>query len=162
MAVDSQVTDRVTVEVLVDASPETIFEFFTDPEKMVRWKGTAADLDARPGGVYDVQVTQQARARGEYVEVEPPARVVFTWGWDGDDDVPPGSSTVEVTLEPRAESTLVRLVHSGLPESKRALHREGWEHFTSRLQVAAAGGDPGPDPMLAQDNQATWEGDADG
>jgi uncharacterized protein YndB with AHSA1/START domain len=125
---------------------------------MVRWKGTAAELDPRPGGVYRVDVTHQALARGEYVEIDPPKRVVFTWGWEGDDAVPPGSSTVEVTLEPRDESTLVRLVHGGLPEDKRQLHREGWEHFGARLRIAASGGDPGPDPLVTQDNQARWEG----
>jgi uncharacterized protein YndB with AHSA1/START domain len=162
VAIDSSVEGRVVVEVLVDASAETIFPFFTDPEKMVRWKGTRAELDPRPGGTYSVDVTHQALARGEYVELDPPTRVVFTWGWEGDDAVPPGSSTVEVTLEPQGGSTLVRLAHSGLPEDKRELHREGWEHFGARLRVAAAGGDPGPDPMLGQDNQAKWEGDADG
>ena len=159
MAIRSTVTDRVTVEVLVDASPETIFEFFIDPEKMTRWKGTRAELDPVPGGVYSVDVTHQHHARGEYVAIEPPRRVVFTWGWEGDDSVPPGSSTVEITLEPQGESTLVRLVHSGLPEDKRDLHREGWEHFASRLAIAGTGGDPGPDPMLEQDSQAKWEGE---
>jgi uncharacterized protein YndB with AHSA1/START domain len=156
------VADRVVIEVEVEASPETIFPFFTDPEKMVRWKGTAAELDPRPGGIYSVDVTSQALARGEYVEVDPFRRVVFTWGWQGDGAVPPGSSTVEVTLEPRGDSTLVRLVHSGLPEDKRELHREGWDHFLDRLRIAAPGGDPGPDPLLTQDNQAKWEGEADG
>lgn len=151
--------DAVVLEVLVEAEPATVFEFFVDPEKMVRWKGTRADLDPRPGGLYSVDVTGQARARGAYVELDPPRRVVFTWGWDGDPDVPPGSSTVEVTLEARGESTLVRLVHSGLPPAKRALHREGWEHFTERLRVAAGGGDPGPDPLLDRDDTARWKGE---
>ena len=159
MAIRSTVTDLVTVEVLVKASPETIFDFFTDPEKMTRWKGTRAELDPRPGGIYSVDVTPQAHARGQYVEIDPPRRVVFTWGWDGDESVPPGSSTVEITLEPQGEATLVKLVHSDLPEGKRDLHREGWEHFVSRLTIAAAGGDPGPDPMLQQESQAKWEGE---
>lgn len=159
MAIRSTVTDRVTVEALVEASPETIFPFFTDPEKMVRWKGTQAELDPRPGGVFSVDVTHQAHARGEYVAIDPPRRIVFTWGWDGDDVVPPGSSTVEITLEPQGDATLVRLVHTDLPEDKRDLHREGWEHFMSRLSIAAPGGDPGPDPLLQQDSQAKWEGE---
>jgi uncharacterized protein YndB with AHSA1/START domain len=162
VGVDSSVTDKVTIEVVVEATPETIFPFFTDPEKIVRWKGIAADLDPRPGGTYSVDVSRQALARGEYVEIDPPKRVVFTWGWEGDQEVPPGSSIVEVTLEPSGDSTLVRLVHSGLPEAKRDVHREGWEHFMSRLQIAASGSDPGPDPLLSQDNQAKWEGEADG
>lgn len=53
----SERDDAVALEVLVDAEPATIFEFFTDPEKMVRWKGTSAELEARPGGVYSVDVT---------------------------------------------------------------------------------------------------------
>jgi uncharacterized protein YndB with AHSA1/START domain len=162
MATDSAVADTVTVKVLVQASPETIFEFFVDPEKMVRWKGTRAELDPRPGGIYSVEVTHQAMARGEYVEVDPPHRVVFTLGWQGDESVPPGSSTVEVTLEAQGDATLVRLVHSGLPEDKRELHREGWEHYGARLKVAVTGGDPGPDPNLHQDHRAKWEGEANG
>jgi uncharacterized protein YndB with AHSA1/START domain len=162
VGVDSSVADKVTVEVNVEASPETIFPFFIDPEKLVRWKGMSAELDPRPGGIYSVDVTPQALARGKYLEIDPPRRVVFTWGWEGDEEVPPGSSTVEVTLEPNVDSTLVRLVHSGLPAAKRDLHREGWEHFAARLAIAAPGGNPGPDPLVSQDNQAKWEGDRDG
>lgn len=157
MTIRSTVTDEVTVEMEIEASPETIFDFFIDPEKTTRWMGTRADLEPVPGGTYSVDVTDQALARGRYVEIDPPRKVIFTWGWEGDDSVPPGSSTVEITLEPQEASTLVRLVHSGLPEGKRDLHREGWEHFGSRLTVAATGGDPGPDPMLQQNGQAKWE-----
>lgn len=160
MALDGAGDDgAVTLEVLIEAAPETIFEFFCDPEKMVRWKGISATLDPRPGGLYSVDVTGQALARGRYVAVEPPRRVVFTWGWAGDAAVPPGSSTVEVTLEPRGDATVVRLTHTGLPQEKHELHREGWEHFTARLVIAAAGGDPGPDPMVSQDNAARWKGE---
>ena len=159
MTIRSTITDRVTVEVVIDALPETIFEFFTDPERMTRWQGTSAELDPVPGGVFSVDVTHQAHARGEFVEIEPPRRVVFTWGWEGDDAVPPGSSTVEITLEARDEATLVRLVHTELPADKRDLHREGWEHFAARLAIAATGGDPGPDPLLEQDSQAKYQGE---
>ena len=137
-------TDVITHELRIEARPETVFPFLTDPDKMTRWKGDWAQLDARPGGVYHVQIGQ-AIVLGEFVELDPPRRVVFTWGWEGSDTVPPGSSTVEVTLTPDGESTILRLVHRDLPAEERAEHEGGWNHFLPRLATAAAGGDPGPD-----------------
>jgi uncharacterized protein YndB with AHSA1/START domain len=141
-------TQAIEREMHIDASPETVFDFFTDPAKMVRWKGATATLDPRPGGVYRVQMNEQAIAVGEYVEVDPPNRVVFTWGWEGDYvATPPGSSTVEVTLTPDGDGTLVRLVHSGLPSAESVeAHGLGWDQYMPRLAIAAAGGDPGEDP----------------
>jgi uncharacterized protein YndB with AHSA1/START domain len=141
-------TEAIEREVRIDASPETVFDFFTDPAKMVRWKGVTAILDPRPGGVYRVQMNEQAVALGEYVVVDPPNRLVFTWGWEGGDAVtPPGSSTVEVTFVPDGDGTLVRLVHTGLPspESVEA-HGHGWDEYMPRLAIVAAGGNAGEDP----------------
>lgn len=135
-------------EVRIDATPETVFEFFTDPAKMVRWKGTEATLDPRPGGVYRVRMNERAITRGEFVEVDPPNRIVFTWGWEGDFvATPPGSSTVEVTFTPDGDGTLVRLVHRDLPTAESVeAHGHGWDMYMPRLAIAAAGGDAGPDP----------------
>lgn len=144
--------DAVEREVRIAARPETVFEFFTDPEKMIRWKGRRAELDARPGGTYRVEINDQAIALGEYVEVDPPGRIVFTWGWEGQEGgqgehaVPPGSSRVEITLEPHGDGTLVRLRHLDLPAESRELHGQGWDLYLGRLTAAASGGDPGPDP----------------
>lgn len=149
MAQSSQ-SDAVEVEVRIAARPETIFPFFTDPAKMTRWKGVTADLDARPGGIYRVNITGRDIAQGKYVEVVPHSRVVFTWGWEGEGNpVPPGSSTVDVTLTPDGDETVVRLRHYDLPADQRDGHREGWQHYMERLAVAAAGGDPGPDPWAS-------------
>ena len=140
-------TVSVTREVRIAASPETIFPFFTDPEKMRKWKGSAPELDPSPGGNFRVDVSPGAVVVGRYVEIDPPHRVVFTWGWEGDPHVPPGASTVEVTLTPDGDETVVTLRHSGLPSDESgAAHAAGWDHFLPRLVVAAAGGDPGPDP----------------
>jgi uncharacterized protein YndB with AHSA1/START domain len=144
--------DAVEREVRIAARPETVFEFFTDPEKMIRWKGRRAELDARPGGTYRVEINDQAVALGEYVEVDPPGRIVFTWGWEGQESgqgehaVPPGSSRVEITLEPLGDGTLVRLRHLDLPADAREIHGQGWDLYLGRLTAAASGGDPGPDP----------------
>jgi uncharacterized protein YndB with AHSA1/START domain len=78
--VEAGTSQVVECEVRIDASPETIFDFFTDPAKAVRWMGERATLDPRPGGVYEVEMRNQYTAIGEYVEVDPPHRVVFTWG----------------------------------------------------------------------------------
>lgn len=142
----AETTTGVQREVRIDARPETVFEFFTDPEKMVLWKGTTAELDSRPGGTYRVNVAGEHVVRGEYVEIEPPTRIVVTWGWEEEGaSVEPGGSTVEVTLEPDGDGTLVRLSHRDLPEAAREPHAMGWDHYLPRLAIAAAGGDAGPD-----------------
>ncbi len=135
-------THLVDMSIRIEAAPEAVFEFFTDPEKMVRWKGTAAKLDPRPGGVYRVDVNDQQIAVGEYVEIVPPERVVFTWGWEGNEGLPPGSTRVEITLTADGDGTVVRLLHTELPSEQAAVqHGQGWDFFLNRLQIAAAGGD---------------------
>lgn len=138
------ISEPVTLEVMIDASPETVFEFFVDPRKMRRWMGRHTELDPRSGGVFAVD-NGDDRARGVFLAVEPPERVVFTWGWEGSDLVPPGSSTVTVVLEATDGGTLVRLVHSDLPVGEDIRHSHGWTHYLGRLTKAAVGIDPGSD-----------------
>jgi uncharacterized protein YndB with AHSA1/START domain len=139
--------NAVVSEIHIAAPPEVVFDYFVDPEKMQRWFGSRVQLQPRSGGPYAVDINPQARARGAYLEVEPPLRVVFSFGWEDDQNVPPGSTTVEVTLVRDGDGTHVRLVHRGLrtPEM-REQHLHGWQLYVTRLSVAAAGGDPGPDP----------------
>jgi uncharacterized protein YndB with AHSA1/START domain len=147
----------IELERRIAARPETVFSFFTDPERFIRWQGVEAKLDARPGGMFRLTVTGRSRvvASGEYLEVDPPRRVVFTWGWEQIDGLPegmaglePGTSTVEVVLAPEGDGTILRLRHSGLPtEANMAIHGQGWDSTLDRLAIAAAGGDPGPDPL---------------
>jgi len=129
----------------IAAPPEVVFEYFTRPEALVRWLGEAAVLDPRPGGEFTVRF-RGASVRGYYLEVDRPRRVVISWGRDGSAGFPPGTSTLEVTLVPDGEGTTVRVVHDGLPPAEAVRHAQGWAHFLPRLAVAAAGGDPGPDP----------------
>ncbi len=136
----------VVSEVRVAANPEVVFPFFTDPSLMVRWMGDEAMLNPRAGGAYRIRVAGRHVARGEYVEVDPPRRVVLTWGWEDEDAlVASGSSTVEVELFPEGEETIVRLTHRDLPAESREPHGAGWEHYLARLAAATGGGDPGPD-----------------
>jgi len=133
-------------EILIDATPETIWPFLTEPEKHVEWEGTVAEIDPRPGGLYRVLVAGQSQSAGEYVEVVPREKVVFTFGWEQEGHpIPPGSTTVEISLHPEGDRTRVRLVHRGLPDDAISDHGEGWAHYLGRLEIAAAGGDAGPD-----------------
>jgi uncharacterized protein YndB with AHSA1/START domain len=140
-------------ELEIAARPETVWEFLVDPDKLMRWKGVAVGpFEPRPGGAYCVEVIPGNTAAGEFVEVDPPRRLVFTWGWKPGAAGPagslaPGSSTVEIELVPNGDGTTVRFTHRGLPTAESAeSHAHGWEHYLPRLAVAAGGGDPGPDP----------------
>jgi uncharacterized protein YndB with AHSA1/START domain len=150
-------TVLVEREIEIAASPETVWEFLVDPEKAIRWMGCSASFDPRPGGQYRVEVVPGEVAVGEFVELDPPRRLVHTWGWDRGQmtSVPPGSSTVEIDLIPAGDGTTVRFRHSGLPDADaRQKHAHGWDHYLERLGAVAGGDDPGPDPWLRQDDGA--------
>jgi uncharacterized protein YndB with AHSA1/START domain len=135
---------EVVHEVVLRAPPDEVFEMFVDADKLVRWIGISADIEARADGQFRFEVLPGQYCLGRYVLVDRPRTVVFTWGWsDPSMGVPPGSSVVEVTLEPEdsGRSTRLRLVHRQLPDSEQArvLHDDGWTRFLARLQAAVAG-----------------------
>ena len=135
-------------EIVVDATPQTIWPFLVEPERHVEWLGTVADIDPRPGGRYRVLVGGKNQAVGEYVDVVPFERVVFTFGWDQPGNpITPGSTTVEISLLPEGEKTRGRLAHRGLPDDAVGDHTHGWDHYLDRLATAGTGGDAGPDEI---------------
>jgi uncharacterized protein YndB with AHSA1/START domain len=147
-------TDAGVLEVSVHiaAQPETVFPYFTDPARYVQWMGEKATLDPVPGGVYRVSMRDGVEVAGEFVEVDPPRRLVFTWGWQGDEAVVPGSTRVVVTFMAEDGGTRVVLRHHDLPDDAQRLHhREGWDMYLARLGVRVSGGDPGPDPNATGD-----------
>jgi uncharacterized protein YndB with AHSA1/START domain len=138
--------DPLTASVHIEAAPERVFEYFTSPEAIVRWMGDYALLEPSSGGAFEVDING-VPVRGRYLEVEPPHRLLISWGHAGSDRLPPGASTVEVRLSPAGGGTRVEIEHRDLPEDMRDAFGRGWPHFVARLAVAAAGGDPGPDPL---------------
>jgi uncharacterized protein YndB with AHSA1/START domain len=138
--------EPLTASVHIEAAPEQVFEYFTSPEAIVRWMGDYALLQPVPGGAFEVDING-VPVRGRYLEVEPPHRLLISWGHAGSDRLPPGASTVEVRLTPAGGGTQVEIEHRDLPADLRAGFGRGWPHFLRRLAVAAAGGDPGPDPL---------------
>ena len=131
----------------IDATPETVFAYFTDPVKLVAWMGVEATLDPRPGGICRITFSSEATMLGRFRELDPPHRLTFTWGWEEQlFGVVPQSTLVEISLVPDGEGTLLRLAHQGLPVHATRFHGAGREHHLPRLAVAAGGGDPPPDP----------------
>jgi uncharacterized protein YndB with AHSA1/START domain len=151
-------TETTTIErqLSIAASPETVWQFFVDPEKATKWMGMTADLDPRPGGVYRCNVIPGHTARGEFVELDPPRRLVFTWGWEKsgheENPVTPGSSTIEIELTPEGDGTSLLFIHRDLPSVEATeSHAHGWDHYLPRLEIAAHGDDAGEDPWLTQE-----------
>jgi uncharacterized protein YndB with AHSA1/START domain len=141
-------TDAVQ-ELLIQARPSTIFPYLTDPSKFVLWMGTDVTIVASPGGEFRALCGGVNPGAGTFLEVVPDQKVVFTFGWDlPDHPIPAGSTTVEITLTPEGDATMVRLVHSGLPDDAISDHLLGWTYYLGRLDAVLSGADPRPDDAL--------------
>lgn len=82
--------EPLEVSLHIDPQPETVLPSFTDPDRFVQWMITSAELEPRPSGVYRVSMGDGVHAAGEFVEVDSPRRLVFTWGWNHDEAARPG------------------------------------------------------------------------
>jgi uncharacterized protein YndB with AHSA1/START domain len=139
--------DVVEVGIYIAAPPEAVFPYFTDPDRYIQWMGEDATLVPEPGGTYRVRMREGVEAAGEFVEVDPPRRVVFTWGWTTGSPVRPGTTRVVVTFVAEGHGTRVVLRHHGLPADQFDHHETGWALYLDRLDAATTGRDPGPDPV---------------
>ncbi len=133
-------------EIRIAARPEIVFEHFVDPDRLARWLGPAATVDAWPGGDLRVAIDGVHPVSGQFVELDPPRRLVFTWGWERPEyGVPPGGTRVEVDLTPDGGATLLRLRHLDIPGSTEG-YGEGWTSYLERLAAAATDGDTEQSP----------------
>ena len=139
--------DPVTAAVHIDAPPERVYEYFTRADAIVTWMGDYAVLEAKPGGQFTVDV-KGAPVRGRFLDLDPPHRILISWGYAGSGRLPPGASTVEIRLTAESGGTRVELEHRDLPAEERPGHVSGWTHYLTRLGAAGAGRDPGPDPGM--------------
>ena len=121
-------------ETRIPAPPAAVFALLTDADKILRWMGIEASVEPQSGGLYLINVTGARFARGSFREVVPVHRLAYSFGWDGSDAVPPGSSLVEIDLADQPpDGTLLRLTHTGLPNAEQcAGHAEGWGHYLGR------------------------------
>lgn len=129
----------------IAAAPSVVYTYLTDSVGWAQWQGISATIEATPGGIFSMVMGNGMNARGQFVELIPNERVVFTWGWIDYPGVPPGSSTVAIDLVGEGSSTVLTLTHRGLDPDELSIHAAGWNHHLSRLAMVAGGDDPGPD-----------------
>lgn len=133
--------DEIELRVAIVAPPETVYRFFSDPERFAQWMGEDSSIELRSGGELTVRYPGGApAARGEVLETEPDRSIAFTWGYEGGaNGLPPGASEVRIDLEADGAGTRLTLRHSGLPNRDlRQGHLGGWRHYFGVLAWRAA------------------------
>ena len=148
--------EPIIASVHIDAPPRQVYEYFTRPDAIVRWMGDYALLEPEPGGRFTLDV-RGAPIRGRFLELQPPHRLLISWGYAGSERLPPGASTIEIRLTAQHGGTRVDLEHRDLPADEVLGHTIGWQHYVARLAVAAAGRDAGADPGMDDPPSAARE-----
>ncbi len=137
---DQAITIEQTVRIA--ASPATVWRFWTEPQLLAEWWGVDAEVMAGPGGIYRVVMENGQVIRGTFTELDPPNRLVFTFGWEHiapGDPLAPGTTRVEVTLTPDQHGTVLALRHTAMPASHAPDHEKGWAYLLGERLVAATG-----------------------
>jgi uncharacterized protein YndB with AHSA1/START domain len=128
----------------INAPPDRVYEAWTDPVQLKEWWGPESvrtrnfAADVRVGGKYrwDLinQEDEEMSVFGEYRELVPGKKIVFTWRWDDDDVWENRNSIVTVELSDRDGGTELLLKHEQLPSTEsRDRHNEGWNSVLDRL-----------------------------
>lgn len=121
----SYVLDRTVV---IRATPDIVFRFFTDDARWAAWWGAGSTVDARPGGRVYIRHPNGIEASGEVLELAGPERFVFTYGFESGKPIPPGSSRVTIRLAPHPEGTRLTLEHELADRAARDEHVQGWRY----------------------------------
>jgi uncharacterized protein YndB with AHSA1/START domain len=124
--------------VTIHAQPSTVFSFFTNSDRWASWWGAGSTIDARTGGRVYIRYPGGIEVSGEVLEVSPPDRIVFTYGFVSGQPIAPGSSRVTIRLEPAGLSTRLRLVHEFAEAEVRDEHAQGWRYQLSLFGNVAA------------------------
>ena len=138
----------VRIERIFTASAEAVFDAWTSPEVMRRWFHCApdwetpvAEVDLRVGGLVRVVMRRpdgtEAGARGEYVLIDRPRRLVMAWTFDDD---PSSEQLIELSFSEARGSTTVLMVNSGIStDARREAQDWGWHGCLDELERSLSG-----------------------
>jgi uncharacterized protein YndB with AHSA1/START domain len=129
---------RLDRTVLIHARPATVFEFFTNDQDWAAWWGAGSSIDPRPGGRLLIRYPNGIEAAGEVLELRPPERIAFTYGFVSGTPIPAGASRVTIRLEPHPAGTMVQLTHELADAGIRDQHEQGWRYQLSLFANAVA------------------------
>ena len=124
-------THRIDRDLLIKAEPAIVFSYFTETPRWAAWWGAGSEIDARPGGRMKICYPGGREAAGEVIEITPPTRIVFTYGYLDGQMIPPGGSRVTIDLQPVGAATRLRLTHDVANEEVRDSHVQGWRYQLS-------------------------------
>lgn len=142
---------ELTISRVLEAPPRLVFMAWTKPEHLVHWWGPrgftvpSLSVDLRPDGAFRACLRAPDGVdhwvRGNYRDLEPPARLAFTWAWENEQGEPGHETLVTVTLEPEGTKTKLTL-HQALFETVTARdgHEDGWTQCLDRLAEFLGGG----------------------
>jgi uncharacterized protein YndB with AHSA1/START domain len=116
---------------VIEADRETVFRFFTDPARWAAWWGPGSTIDPRVGGRVLIRYPGGTEATGEIAEIEPPERLVFTYGYVTGTPIPPGASRVTIHLAAHGTGTRLDLTHAFADAAVRDDHVQGWRYQLS-------------------------------
>ena len=132
--------DPLIASIRIAAPPDVVFSYLIDPSLLSRWFGDATGSTPEPGGAFAIAFDDTKSVQGRFVTIDPPKRVVFTWGVPDSNVLPPGSTTVEIVLTPDGSDTVVDLTHHDLPPSELPSHQTGWTGLLKELERVAGKG----------------------
>lgn len=119
---------RLDRDVVIQAPRENVFRFLTDTPRWATWWGAGSTIDAREGGNLLIRLPGGVDVSGEILEVKPPERMVFTYGFLKGDPVPPGGSRVTIRLDPHELGTHLHVTHEFAEKGVRDDFVQGWRY----------------------------------
>ena len=130
-----------TCDRVIDAPVDLVWSLISTADGLNRWMSVLATVELEVGGTISWTHDNGWVVAGEFLEIVPMRRLVFTYGWaEGGFPVPVGSSVVTIELAAAGGTTELSVRHDGLTSPMAAQHTEGWEIFIGRLVAAAEDG----------------------